>query len=156
MKLHLVLLSLCIYISAVEAGESILVGKAPNGLVFEFSDTSLPLTEQEIETGKTHEHRFDLYILKEMFGVAIDPKTKKSKRIKYVEPKAIASEIPAPCVWRYEEEQLICSPNAPHGLANVRYQYNRTLGIDGGFRCIQGCSKQVPRLLKFEGVESGC
>jgi hypothetical protein len=155
MKRVITFLLLHALISTSYAGESILIGKAANGYAFEFSNSSVQRTEKELSADDLKGiQRFDLHIQKETPAFTIDPKTKKSVRITVLDPKSIASEIPVPCVWR--DGFIICDSDAPHGLANVRYQYDRTIGSGGGFRCIQGCSRRVPSVLRYEGVESGC
>lgn len=156
MKLHPLLLLLSLWIPLVNAGESILIGKARSGKVFEFRDTILPLTEQERSSGEVVEHRFDLVLKKDAIGYFQDPKSKKWKRTRHVEQEPVSELILAPCARQIKSGELVCGPNAPFGLANARYRHDRQLGVDGGFRCIRSCSDQVPRTLKFEGIESGC
>lgn len=138
--------------SAASAGEYVIIGETKSGVFYAFSPANLS-DDTDAVKGEVTEKRLDLTIKKYVPTTWENPKTKK--REPAVTLGVIASEVPVACRWMLEEkpQQIICSDSAPHGLANVRYV--RTNSKDR-FRCVQGCSRKVPSILKIEDVENGC
>jgi hypothetical protein len=134
------------------AGEYVIIGETKSGVFYAFSPTNLSADTDAVK-GAVSEQRLDLVIKKYVPTTWENPKTKKQEPA--VTLGVVASEVPVACSWMLEEkpQQIICSHDATHGLANVRYVRSNS---KDRFRCVQSCSRKVPSILKIEDVESGC